>query len=307
MGLPVNTISTSTPNLLINGAFDFWQRNTSFSQVNGAYNADRWAHFFDGSGSAATISQQAFPVGQTLVPGNPNYFHRLAVTTAGSGGLVRYLNQPIENVALTSGKTLTVSFWAKADAARILALNFAQLFGSGGSSFVQIVPFASSPTVSVTTSWARYNYTFTIPSVTGKTIGSGSYLGLQLFYPINTICTVDISNVMVTEGSFAPPLFYRAGGSLIGSELQLCQRYYEIGGEFARSNVSPLWGNNYPEAVAYGFKVTKRATPTLVTNAASSHAINQFVDTNGFNLSPPQNGTGNWYIYLFGSTADAEL
>jgi hypothetical protein len=43
------------------------------------------------------------------------------------------LNQNIEDVRTFAGQQITVSFWAKADAAKPIAVEFIQKFGFGGS------------------------------------------------------------------------------------------------------------------------------------------------------------------------------
>jgi len=65
-------------NAIINGAFDIWQRGTSFSASG--YTADRWSSdFVTGAG---TISQQAFTPGAAPVTGyEGTYFLRRSVTT----------------------------------------------------------------------------------------------------------------------------------------------------------------------------------------------------------------------------------
>jgi hypothetical protein len=53
------TIPIATPNVIINGGMDIWQRGTSFT--SGGYAADRWLADF--VGGAGTVSQQSFTPG----------------------------------------------------------------------------------------------------------------------------------------------------------------------------------------------------------------------------------------------------
>ena len=79
----------------------------------------------------------------------------------------------------------------------------------------------------MTTTWQRFSFTSTIPSIAGKTVGAGSYLGARITGM--QIGTFQIANIQVEAGSVATP-FSRATGTLQG-ELAACQRYYQrIGG-----------------------------------------------------------------------------
>ena len=112
-------------NKIINGNFDFWQRGTS--QTSSGYGStDRWG--LGHATSSKTASQQSFANGQTDVPNNPKYYLRHVITSS-SGGYV-YAGQPIEGVETLSGKTVTLSFYAKADSNKNIATEFQQYFGS---------------------------------------------------------------------------------------------------------------------------------------------------------------------------------
>jgi len=207
-------------NKIINGDFSIWQRGTSFSNPKGVYLADRYNYNYDGTGNI-TISQQSFTPGAAPVAGyESQYFLRINQTTAGSGNNFSVLAQPIENVQTLAGQTVTVSFWAKADTSRALSIQLRQDFGSGGSSNVD----TSGAGATLTTSWARYTNTITLPSISGKTIGTGSALRLFIYVPGNTTQTIDLWGVQVEAGSVATP-FTTASGTVQG-ELALCQRYY---------------------------------------------------------------------------------
>jgi hypothetical protein len=95
-----------------------------------------------------------------------------------------------------------------------------QNFGSGGSSTV----YTSNSNVSLTTSWQKFSVTSTLPSLSGKTIGSSNFLSVFFNYS-GTGVNIDLWGVQLEAGSVATP-FTTATGTLQG-ELAACQRYYQ--------------------------------------------------------------------------------
>jgi hypothetical protein len=210
-------------NKIINGDFNIWQRGTSFSNPsNGTYTADRFIMYADGSGMTRTLSRQTFTPGTAPVAGyEASYFFRFNQSVAGTGGSYNVIPQLIEDVRTLAGQTVTFSFWAKADASRSIITNVIQNFGSGGSSEV----FVGTPiSATLTTGWVRYSGTITMPSLSGKTIGTNSFVKVEISMPVNTVMTIDFWGWQFETGSVATP-FTTASGS-IGGELALCQRYY---------------------------------------------------------------------------------
>ncbi len=257
-------------NKIINGDFGIWQRGTSGFSFGAAFNADRWQFYRDGSGATEAITQQTFTPGTAPVSGyEGQYFWRYAATVAGTGGTERSLYTKMEDVRTFAGQTVTLSFWAKADATRTVSLALAQNFGSGGSATVT----TSLTSQSVTTSWVRYSVSVAVPSISGKTVGTSSYLQLTMGFPVNVTETIDIWGVQVEAGSIATP-FTTASGS-IGGELALCQRYYEKSYDIdalpAAANQAGSFGwaggTNNSSATYFTytpvFKVTKRSIPTV--------------------------------------------
>jgi hypothetical protein len=209
-------------NKIINGDFGIWQRGTSFTPASGSnvYTADRFLATRDGTGTV-TVSRQTFTPGTAPVAGyEGQFFLRFAQTVAGTGSTYSQVNQRIEDVRTFAGQTISVSFWAKAAATQDLFVGIAQNFGSGGSSTV----FSAGQANALTTSWQRFSKTFVVPSISGKTVGTSSFLEITLSYPLNVTQTVDIWGVQVEAGSIATP-FQTATGTLQG-ELAACQRYY---------------------------------------------------------------------------------
>ncbi len=250
-------------NKFINGDFGIWQRGTS-STTNGVFLADRWYFAADGSGSTNTVSQQTFTPGTAPVAGyEGTYFWRLARSSAGSGNTYNILEQKIEDVRTFAGQTVTLSYWAKADSARTSgATTLYQNFGSGGSSQVATTISASQ---SLTTSWTRFTTTFTVPSVSGKTIGTSSYLAIDIGLCFNSASTTDIWGVQIEAGSVATA-FQTATGTLQG-ELAACQRYYwRTTSGTAYAALSPFGNGRTTTAAAISTKnaVTMRVAPTSV-------------------------------------------
>ena len=255
-------------NAIINGNFDIWQRGTSFSNPGtGAYTADRWMPTYNGTGATRTLSRQAFTLGQTDVPGEPTYFFRFAQSVAGSGGTFNTINQRMEGVRTFAGQQVTLSFWAKASASLTLTnIALQQYFGAGGSPSSTVSSIiVASPVIG--TSWTKYSYTFTVPSISGKTLGSDNNDFMEVFwnFPANTTFTFDIAQVQLEAGPVATPFERRS----IGTELALCQRYYERydTAQIGRVNIATCANMGSTTTTGpFTWVVTKRAVPTITVS-----------------------------------------
>jgi hypothetical protein len=150
------------------------------------------------------------------------------------------------------------------------SITLIQNFGSGGSADVTTT-VVSTPTY--TGAWVRYSYTISVPSVSGKTIGTGSYLALSFNFPINATWIADIWGVQVEAGSVATP-FQTTTGTIQG-ELAACQRYFY---KHAEGNTVPIGlTTSYSTTLSIGWislPVTMRITPTIVaTTGTNFYAI----------------------------------
>jgi hypothetical protein len=257
-------------NKIINGDFGIWQRGTSFSNPNGVYTADR---FIVNVGTAVptwTVSQQTFTPGTAPVAGYEGAtFIRMAVTSQGSS-TEQKLSTRLEDVRLFAGQTVTFSFWAKAASSMsISGVKIGQNFGSGGSSATETSLTMNSS--SVGTGWTRYSGTVTVPSISGKTIGTGSYI-----YPIIEIgaaqgnYTLDTWGWQVEAGSVATA-FQTATGTLQG-ELAACRYYYKRNtptvalGRLGFGNVT----STTAAEIGFAFPVTMRTAPTALEQSGTA-------------------------------------
>ena len=270
-------------NRIINGGMNISQRGVSFSGLpSGGYALDRWSTFYSTSGSV-TYSQQSDS------PSNSDFQNSLRVSVGVADTSVAAtdfleVQQAIEgwNVRDLIGRALTLSFWVRSSKTGIHCVSFANS-GTDRS-------FVAEYTVTVANTW-EYK-TITIP---GGLITAGSWnwaegAGLVVRFALfagsnyqtiagawqtgnylsttNQVNVLDtagnifaITGVQLERGSTATPFEYRP----YGTELALCQRYFEKIDVPAGQPIATLQAVS--GSTAYGgftpFKVTKRTGPTV--------------------------------------------
>jgi hypothetical protein len=265
-------------NKIINGDFSINQRSFSSTTSSGVYIYDRFVTRADTGTS--TFSAQTFTAGAAPVAGyESTNFLRIDSTGQTATNARTALLQLVEDVRTFAGQTVTFSFWAKAGSGTpSIAAFINQNFGSGGSSAVNI----NGQKTAITTSWARYSFTFSIPSISGKTIGTGSSLGVWLYtsggsdYNTQTnsmgiqTATIDVWGIQVEAGSVATA-FQTATGTLQG-ELAACQRYLPAisGLNNSFQGMATSTTQIYAPVV---FAVTARVAPTGITVSNAGHFI----------------------------------
>ena len=248
-------------NYIINGNFDVWQRGTAFNNVfDQSYTADRWVHTRDGSGANVNIFKREWEAGspETGVGSTEGSIFEFAQTVAGSGCTYNTINQRIEGVQWSSQKTLTLSFNCEfVTSADVLPrIVVRQNFGSGGSGVINTV-IATNISVNATTDWDKKSFTFTLPNITGKTIGTSPHVEIILFLPVNKVFQFRLNAVQLEEGSVATPFENRP----YGLEFSLCQRYYEVGRCIQQLGIGTTIGVALTGQVF--FKTSKRIVPTV--------------------------------------------
>jgi hypothetical protein len=228
-------------NKVINGDFGVNQRNFTSSTVTLQYVYDRFQSA--NVGGTVTFSAQTFTPGTAPVAGYEAKNYVRCVTTGQSAAdSAAFLFTRLEGVRTFAGQTATISFWAKANTGTPkIGATALQLFGDGGSPSSPVVLNGQSTTIS--TSWARYSFTFSIPSIAGKTLGTAGNDSLQLEIWFSSGAndatragtpgiqsnTFEVWGVQLEAGSVATA-FQTATGTIQG-ELAACQRYYaRLGG-----------------------------------------------------------------------------
>jgi hypothetical protein len=266
------------------------------------------------SSGSTTVAQQTFTPGTAPVAGyEGQYFFRITNSAATTN---TEFQQRVEDVRTFAGQTVTVSFWAKASSSVTMANAIIQNFGSGGSANVT----TTGTSQTLTTSWARYSTTINVPSISGKTIGTSSYLQVYpMYYSSGTIASnvIDIWGVQVEAGSVATA-FQTATGTLQG-ELAACQRYFE---QYDAASGQVFYSGYQQTSTAPRISlsvVPKRTTPTIsytgtlqvivgggsAYNVTSIDAIASAANSNmlGFRANIASGGTAGDACALYASGA----
>jgi len=318
-------------NAIINGDFGINQRAFTSNTSSGSFNFDRFFQINGGATGTLTITPQTFTAGTAPVAGYESTNFVRCVTAAGaSTNTYALLEQKIEDVRTFAGQTVTASFWVKAGSGTPnISVELEQSFGSGGSASV----FTSVTKTAITTSWARYSFTVPVPSISGKTIGTGSALILSIWLSagsdLNTRSnslglqnnTFDIWGVQLEAASTASN-FQIATGTKQG-ELAACQRYYyrlnsasgtkTLGTGYAYSTAALLIITPFPVTMrsiptslettamaTYGYESASAGnTPTTVT---LSSATNEFLGSTNI-AKAASFVAGNCYALLSNATA----
>jgi hypothetical protein len=279
---------TGMKNRIINGAMQIDQRNAggSITPSQDAYMTDRfkWGH----SQASKFTAQQV----STAPAGFVNSL-KMTVATAVTIGTSDYFTvyQPIEGLNIAdlawgtaSAATVTLSFWV-----------YSSLTGTFGGSVRNSSGTRSYPftyTISSANTW-EYE-TITIPGDTTGTWLTTNGVGIYLQFGLGVGSTYSgtagawgagnflsatgatsgvatngatwyVTGVQLERGSTASSFDYRS----YGTELALCQRYYEIGGLWFQSGGTPS-----SQGTSAYFSVSKRSTPAVTfTNTVYNGGI----------------------------------
>jgi hypothetical protein len=291
-------------NRIINGDMRIDQRNNGASvtpTVDAQYGScDRWSYFLS-QASKFSVQQNAGSV--TPPAGFTNYLgitSLSAYTLTGNDNFeivqkVEGFNSADLGWGTANAQAITLSFWVRS--------SLTGTFGGGisNSAYNRSYPFAY--TINAANTWEQK--TITIPGDTSGTWLTNNGLGLVLqlalgatgsrlgtagawaagWFPSVTGAvsvvstngaTFYITGVQLEAGSVATPFERRP----YGTELALCQRYYEKSypasttpgtansvGAYEANNTS--YGNNIAYGPPFSYKVTKRASPTVTAYSYS--------------------------------------
>jgi hypothetical protein len=277
---------TAFKNRIINGAMQIDQRNAGASVTfSSQYTVDRWVAVEDSDGAMTAQQISDAPVGFTKSL-------RFTTTTADASlGATQYVSvsQFIEGFntsdlawGTANASTITISFWVKSSLTGTFGGSLRNGDYNRSYSFTYTISASNTweqKTITIagdtTGTWATDNNA-SIRLAFGLGVGStfsgtaGSWSGSNFVSStgatsvIGTLnATWQVTGVQLEKGSTATSFDYRP----YGTELQLCERYYEViaggdisGGAFSASNLF----------AGIRFRTVKRssATMTSITNGS---------------------------------------
>jgi hypothetical protein len=215
------------PNVVINGGFDVWQRNTSFTSLSYYQDyADRWmGDAFNNTGN--TISRQSATASEPFFR-----FLRFQRNASNTGTGSRRVGTVFEsqNTAFMSGQEVTLSFYMRKGANWSPATDTVTSYiftGTGsnesmssglGSAWTGYA--AQSQSNTITTSWVRFTHTVTL-SATAMQVGI-NFVTPAAVGTAGAADSWDISGIKLELGGVATPFMNKG----FGQELAACQRYY---------------------------------------------------------------------------------
>ena len=309
-------------NLIHNGLFRVQQRGAGpWTTGIPTQTADRWLQTLSTSTLSTTLVALA-DADRTAI-GDETATAALQCVVGGTAGAGDYaaVQQHIESVQRLAGKTVTVSFWAKATSGTPkIGYALAQNFGTGGSPSAGVSSIGSAATAALSTTWTRYTSApIAVPTSIGKTFGSTAstdYTALELWLTSGATLnsraggigvqsgTIQLWGVQLEIGSVATPLEKPD----LRYELANCQRFYLAKTALLVSGYAATAGSIYAD---HAFPVTMRANPTIVLSGAA------YSNASALNLAaaaPPDHAriiatvtaTGSAYA-TFDMTASADL
>ena len=255
-----------SPNYIINGAMDIWQRGASITvpASTWTWTSDRWKGL--NTGGSTTCSRES-----SIVPSFAQYSYKM--TQAGSAATV-FAIQTIEtsNAIQLADKTVTLSGYFAASSSTTVTVDIAYSTNVDNGTEAAWTGYLTavsggSGTVSSTASFTRVSGIYSIPA-------NAKSLQVRVWSPSLTVGTsLYFCGIQLEQGSVAT--MFRRNANSIQGELAACQRYFiAFGSSKANNNVFYYASGSMYQATlgiaSLVFPVEMRTTPTLSFSAAST-------------------------------------
>ena len=268
-----NVLGCGRKNFIINGAFEIWQRGTSFSNINnGDYAADRFLHQKTGQTDITRVNV----TDENVLKHGFRYAVR---QTAVAASIIKPLHIIEKHPLFVGGNNFVFSFWARSNS----PISYTFSMYDGSSSF-------NGLNLDIGTEWKRY----VIPLTLEQT--PATYLRLHLSRSRDAGDWLETTGWQFESGTTVTPFEHRS----YGEELALCQRYYVSMGANSTGELSIGVGYCESNLVARGyvqFPTTMRDNPNVTSDQLEIRTVSGLTrNVNSVTFSSNLNG-----VYIDGS------
>ena len=328
-----DTNYTGFKNRIINGAMVIDQRNAGASVTanDNVFGVDRFQYAMTQSSKGTSQQSSTAPTGF-----NNSLLFTSSSAYAIAAGDIFAIRQKIEgfNAAdlgwgTASAATITVSFWVRSSLTGTFGGSILNGAGNRAYPYTYTINAANTfeyKTITIagdtTGTWAGATNAASITLTFGLGVGStysataGAWGGGSFIYSATGATSVVgtngatfyITGVQLEKGSTATSFDYRP----YGTELALCQRYYEA----TTNNSTMIFSGDVTTANDYyvygNWVVPKRASPTFTSTISaqsgfSSSTTSPTVSISSWSVASTSTATGARKYYFFGYTASSEL
>lgn len=255
-------------NVLINGNFEIASRGTSGAISQAAlYTADRW--ICSALGAVCNWGIGGTAAGE--IAGSRRFlgFNIVAGTTSA------WIGQRVEGAWNLAGDKGTVSFWMRCSVAgRKVGLRLQQVFGSGGSTLVDV----EGPVLTLGVGFQKYTVTFDVPPVAGKTFGANDNLLLAFFLNDNSLFAGQLAGqtglfeIAQVQGERGPTATAYDMQKVADVKMQ-CERYTKEGRVSLRGASANISATGAGTFLAHSMRATPAVTFSNTTYAYGCSGI----------------------------------
>jgi hypothetical protein len=223
-----------------------------------------------------TLTFPSFSVGSNSLTGDvtpQQYLNYTCTAIGGAGETFKYVQIPIcKGVQNLQNVSVSFTLWGRGNSGTTtVKMYWAQFFGDGSAASATVRTLVQ--TLTLTGSWAQSTVHTTIPTISTKTLGQcgNDGLFLQLEFPLNATCNIDITKPCIYLGPHAPTIQFSSIDdieSLINSE----RTGHVIGG----SDLAAPYGYLLMDDLTIGSASSAATSNPLSTGGYLGRSINTF-------------------------------
>lgn len=206
----LSNISAFNDNFIVNPQFnypiEFYHLTDDTGYVFESTTTVAWSWEFLQDQDTETENYVTFNnVSGQQIEGSPVFECVLNSSPVSSAETLKDFRAFLGTVDFNQGNPLTFCAQMESKTGRSLTVNlYLELYYGMGGSDSQLILLN---TFTVGTTLSKYSFSFTVPSISGFSVGEDSYLAIRIQPGIQQVCIFGMTNVMVVPGNVSLPVF----------------------------------------------------------------------------------------------------